>query len=734
MFRLRPASVFLKPGGSAVSPESALHLAREHYQAGRVFDAEALCQQVLRERPGYAEALHLLGILKLQSGDAQTALALFTQAVSQDKNNGLCYAHAGDAAFTLGKFSDASHYYQEALRHHHANADVYHNLGLAWARQGKKEAAIVSYRQALSVDSQHASAYYNLGVAYQEIGNIQAAIECYRSALRIRPQHASSHFNLGIALHQEKARQEAQACYQTVLKLKPDHPGAWFNLARIWQEEDQLELAIEGFQNTLKLKPDYPGAHYWLGKALHDMWRLEEAQACLETGLHYYPNNAALYNLLAYVFNNLAEHAQAIACCKKALAIKPDFWQAHSNLLVMLHFDVHHDPASIFEEHLAWAKQHAANKPRFQHPDFRDPQKRLCIGYVSPNFYRGPVGYFMLPLLSAYNKEKVEIFCYYNFTIEDDVTNKLKFHSDGWRNIAGMDDVAVAELIFQDGIDILVDLSGHTADHRLLTFASKPAPIQVTWLDYFDTTGLEAMDYLISDAIHTPVDTRQQFTERLIRLPETRLCYSPPEFAPPVASLPALKNGFLTFGSFNRSSKMIEPVIGLWSRLLLEIPNARLILKGGALNDERAWPKVYARFAAHGVAADRIKLRRASAHADMLAEYQDIDIALDPFPHNGGATTCDALWMGVPVIALLGEDMISRQSAAMLSAVGIREFIAATPGDYIAIAKTWEKNLEGLTYLRAGLRSQMAASPLCDGPAFAHAMEEAYRFMWTENQ
>ena len=709
----------------------ALRAAQIYHQEGRVQEAETAYRKILQGEPNHAEGLRLLGLLKLQTGDSQAALDCFYQCLAHTPNDAGLYAQAGDAAAALGSYDQAAALYQEALRREFKNFEVFHNLGLALAKLGQHAAAIQNYQRALSINPNFVNAYYNLGVVLQDQGEHGRAIVNYRHALRLRPDHPSTLFNLGVALQQQGELAEARLLYEGVLKVKPDHRGALYNLARLLQDAEELEKASELFKLLLNLAPEHPQAYYWLGKALHDLWRLEEAVSYLQAGIKYYPQNAALYNLLAYVFNNLTRHSDAIASCKLALTIKPNFWQAHSNLLVMMHFYKKHDLGEIFLAHQAWSQRHASLlAPVFTHALPKDSKKRLRVGYVSPNFYRGPVGYFMRPLLAAHDKDQVEIYCYYNFKIFDDVTLQLQSYADAWRDIAGLEDDSAAKLIYQDKIDILVDLSGHTADHRLLVFAKKPAPIHVTWLDYFDTTGLTGMDYLISDPIHTPLDTEQRFTEEVIRLAHTRLCFSPPEFAPSVMPLPALVNGHLTFGSFNRSSKMIPEVVALWSRILCEIPNARLILKGGALNDPGAWAKTYAKFAAHGVIANRIELRAASAHSEMLREYGDVDIALDPFPHNGGATTCDALWMGVPVIALQGRDMIGRQSAAMLTNVGLQKFIAESEDGYVAIAKIWQNNFTGLAEIRARLRGNMATSPLCDGVRFAREMEAAYRAMW----
>ena len=358
---------------------------------------------------------------------------------------------------------------------------------------------------------------------------------------------------------------------------------------------------------------------------------------------------------------------------RQALRLRPDDARIHSNLLVCLNYNPNFSNAEIFAEHLEWGRRHAQSPAteRKAHENIPDPGRKLRIGYVSPSFGVGAVKYFLQPLLVNHSPMEFETYAYATLKLPPETTRRTQEATTHWREADALDSLALAELIRSDSVDILVDLSGHTPGHSLLTFAQKPAPIQVSWLDYFNTSGLSEMDYLISDAVHTPPETSRQFTESLALLQHCRLCYSPPEYAPEVTPSPYAQNGYATFGCFNRLSKVTPDVVALWCKLLHSMPQARLVLKSHSLSDPASWPEYHGWFTRHGIDPQRVELRPGSPHPQMLAEYGDIDIALDPFPYNGGLTTCEALWMGVPVIAMAGGRMIARQSASLLTAAGL---------------------------------------------------------------
>jgi predicted O-linked N-acetylglucosamine transferase (SPINDLY family) len=360
-----------------------------------------------------------------------------------------------------------------------------------------------------------------------------------------------------------------------------------------------------------------------------------------------------------------------------------------------------------------------------------EPERRLRVGYVSGDFKQHPVGFFLAPVLANHDPDAVEIYGYSNSLKNDWLTQQLRERCTQWRSLVGLSNSAAASLIAADGIDILVDLSGHTAENRLEIFARKPAPVQVSWLGFWGTTGLSTIDYLLSDTTTIPDGEEQYYSETVFRLPDNRFCYAPPYYAPaPATTAPCLKNGYVTFGSFNNLMKIGPDVIQLWARLLQANPGARLLLKWGTLADNVVRENLLSMFAAHGVAPERVVLRPQSPHPEMLDEYADIDIALDPFPFSGGLTSCEAMWMGVPVITLPGKRAVSRQTLGFLRGIGLPELAASSADEYVRIATELATDQPRLTELRRTLRRRMAASPLCDGYAFTRNLEAAYRTMW----
>ena len=375
-----------------------------------------------------------------------------------------------------------------------------------------------------------------------------------------------------------------------------------------------------------------------------------------------------------------------------------------------------------YARHLAPKSAHRGNR--------RESERLLRVGYVSADFKRHPVGYFVEPVFEAHDKSKVKVYCYSMVCKADDVTVRLQALADDWRSIVGMSDEAVAGLIREDGIDILVDLSGHTAGNRLLVFARKPAPVQVTWIGFCAPTGLETMDYLLTDGFYSPPAGAHLFAEQLFRMPANHLCFRPPAFAPPVSPCPAVLRGYRTFGCFNNLSKVNAVVVATWAKILHGVPGARLVLKTYALNDHATRDRYRSLFQGHGISSERVDLLGSSPHAELLAHYGQIDIALDPFPYCGGWSTCEALWMGAPVVTLTGISFSSCVGAGLLSSVGLPQMIARSVEQYVECAVQLGRDVEGLARLREGLRARVAASPLCDAATFTHHLEQAYRVMW----
>jgi predicted O-linked N-acetylglucosamine transferase (SPINDLY family) len=387
----------------------------------------------------------------------------------------------------------------------------------------------------------------------------------------------------------------------------------------------------------------------------------------------------------------------------------------------------------MFALHRDWAERFET--PLLQTPDFahirRDPQRRLRVGYVSGDFVRHPVGFLLRDILRYHDKQGFSIHCFSMVIRPDDVLPELRAAADSWEDIFYLSDEEVVRLIRAAEIDLLIDLSGHTAFHRLTVFAQKPAPVQAEWIGYFHSTGMASIDYFITDPFTSPQGSGQRFSELPVHLPNTRFCYGPPAYAPDVVALPALATGYVTFGSFNRLPKLTDETLTAWSHILRSVPNSRLVIKSGALSEPLVRQRLLARLEALGLEARRVDLREASSHADMLAEYGDIDIALDTFPFNGGMTTLEALWMGVPVVTLAGNSVVSRQTVSALANLGLEsQWAFADWPAYVAGAVQRAADVQGLATLRQQLRGRMAHSPLRDAPQFTRDLEALLRRMW----
>lgn len=560
--------------------------------------------------------------------------------------------------------------------------------------------AEAGFRAILSREPRHGPSWHLFGLVHFKRGDLGSALECLRKAVAVDPNLAPAHNDLGVALQVQGHWDEAAASYRRAIALVPKDAEAHYNLGNVLQAKGELVAAADSYGHALALKPDHAGALNNLGTALLDQGRLDEA----------------------------------IGRYRQALAAKPDYTAAHSNLLRALNFDETLAPETLFAAHKAWDEAHAP-KPatldvRFSNEP--DPERRLRIGYVSADFREHSVSHFFEALLRAHDPAAVEVFCYAHVGRPDRVTERLQARAGHWLSILGLDDAAAAARIRRDRIDILVDLGGHTADNRLGVFARKPAPIQASWCGYPNTTGLAAMDYRITDARADPEGEAEPWhTETLVRLPRSFLCYFPPEHVGPVGPLPARQTGTVTFGSFNSLVKVTPEVMRLWARILQVVPGSRLLLKALQLRDAGVRAQILERFVAAGIASERIEpIPWMDESQNHLALYGRVDVALDPFPYNGTTTTCEALWMGAPVITLRGERHAGRVGVSLLTTVGLSELIAETPKAYVDLAADLARDFARLENLRASLRERMRASALCDAVGFARDMEAAYRAMW----
>ncbi len=528
------------------------------------------------------------------------------------------------------------------------------------------------------------------------------SLGAFQKAARCLPRDADVQSNLGIALAKHGRYAEAEDCQRQALAGKPSHLGAAVNLGNVLDFLGRFVEAEASYRQALRRQPNVPEAHGGLGGTLQKLGRLAEAE------------------------NHL----------RRALELQPGYTAAHSSLLFLHNFLPDRDPAATLAEARSFGALVAQKARPFQ--AFRnvpDPGRRLRIGLVSPDLGAHPVGYFLAGVLSAavaQAGESCEFFAYAQRAYQDPVSEVLRQCCRGWCATPDLGDAALAQRIHDDGIDVLIDLAGHTADNRLPVFAWRPAPVQATWLGYFATTGVAEIDYLLADPWSLPEAEAAHFSERIWRLPETRLCFAPPNQDVPVGELPALAAGQCTFGCFNNLAKVQEPVVAVWARVLAAVPGSRLFLKAPSLGEAAVRKDVVARFAAHGIDAARLILEPAEARDRYLAAYHRVDIALDPFPFSGATTTVEALWMGVPVLTLAGERLVARQGVGLLQNAGLSEWIAADTDDYVARAVQHAADLGRLATLRRGLRQQLLRSPVCDAPRFAGHFVAALRGMWLE--
>ena len=635
--------------------------------------------------------------------------------------------------YYAGRPQAAEQIYRLILQAEPNQADAIHLLGVIAHQAGKLDEAVARYRRAVELKPDYAEAHNNLGVVLKDQGKLDEALACWHRAVELKPDYAEAHSNLGSAFNIQGKLDEAIACYRRAVELKPDYAEAHSNLGSALKDLEKLDEALACYRRALQLKPDYAEAHINLGVALKDQGKLDEALACYRRALQLKPDNAIPHNNLGNALNVQGKPGEALACYRRALDLKPDYAVAHSNLLMTLQYCAGVTPAALAEAHAEYDRQHAASLgvAIVRHANVRDPHRRFRLGFVSPDLKWHPVGCFLVRVLeNLVSQTQPETICYSDLSVKDGLTHRLQAAATEWRDVLGMTDQRLAEQIRADRVDILFDLAGHTAHNRLLVFARKPAPVQITWIGYEGTTGLAAMDYLLADRYVVPEGSEQYYREHVLRMPDGYLCYDPPTGAPPVGPPPSLTKGHATFGSFNNLAKITPEVVAVWAKLLRRAPTARLVLKYRGLEDSTVSRRYLDLFAAHGVEPRRLELLPWSSYAEYLAAYREVDVALDSFPFSGSATTCEALWMGVPVITCPGETFASRHSLSHLSNVGLTETTAHDLDAYVERAASLAADLPRLAMLRAGLRERMAASPLCDGKRFATHLASLLHDVW----
>ena len=547
------------------------------------------------------------------------------------------------------------------------------------------------------------------------------------------PADVAAENNRGVQLLASGDFVQAEAVFRRLVERLPEMSELAFNLAKALQHQNRLPEAEVQFRRAVNLRPTWFEARLQLANLFHSLRRLSDAEAEYRLVLEMDPNNAdALNALAANVLNNEGRIDEARAVYRHALLVAPDHVNCRSNFLLNEQYAADVTPVSLAEAHADWDRRFAEPLRATWRPfaQSRDPERPLRIGFAGGDFFWHPVGIFLAPVLERLDPESWFTICYANQKQNDEMTRRLRRDADQWHWVHDLGPEALADRIREDGVDILIDTSGHTGRNCLLTFARKPAPVQLTWAGYVGTTGLSAIDYLIADRFQVPVAAEKHYAEKILRMPHDYLCYEPPAYAPAVGPLPARRNGHVTFGCFNNPAKIGPQVIRLWCDLLRRLPDARLVLKYHWFEDAGLRKRFVDAFAAEGVDARRLDLLGTTTHAEQLERYNQIDLALDPFPYSGGLTTFEASWMGVPVVTCPGETFASRHSLAHLSNIEMTDTIARDGTDYVELALLYASDLSSLEELRAGLRERMKASPLCDCDTFAKDFAGILRGAW----
>jgi predicted O-linked N-acetylglucosamine transferase (SPINDLY family) len=705
-------------------------MAVQHHQAGRLDEAIAMYRQVLSEDAANVVAFSNLGAALQQQGRLEEAAGCYERALALAPDLVEALGNLGTVRKQQGKSTEAEASYRRALALRPGSAVVHCDLGVVLQEQGRLDEAIASYRRAIELDPGLVQALFNLGTALKSAGDIEGAITCYRQAVALRPAYVEALCNLGNALKDQDKLEEAISCYQRAMQIAPNYAEAYNNLAGVLQQQGKLTEAVAWYQGALLLSPNLAEAHSNLGTVYREQGRPDEAVAAHRRAIELRPDYAEAWNHLGTALKDKADLDGAMECYQRGLALRPQFLSIHSNLLFTMQFSERFDAAAIFEEHRRFDELHTKPLARFMqaHHNDRSVDRRLRIGYVSPDFFDHCQAFFTMPLLGAHDRERVEVFCYADVVRADAMTERIKPRADVWRNITGLSTQQRADLVREDRIDILVDLTMHMNRQHLTLLARKPAPVQVCWLAYPGTTGLSAIDYRLTDPhLDPPGLFDRYYAEESVRLPDTFWCYDPLTREPAVNRLPALGNGYVTFGSLNNFCKVNDTTLGLWAKVLKAVDRSRLILLADEGSHRERTLEV---FEQHGVERQRITFFARHPRPQYLALYHGIDLGLDTLPYNGHTTSLDAYWMGVPVVTLVGTTVVGRAGLSQLTNLGLSELIAETPEQFVQIASQLAGDLERLSRLRQTLRGRMESSPLMDAPRFARGMERAYGTMW----
>ncbi|KAL8527060.1 hypothetical protein ACS0TY_016065 [Phlomoides rotata] len=775
--------------------KDALSYANILRSRNKFVDAFAVYESMLEKDGGNVEALIGKGICLQMQNLGRLAYESFAEAVRLEPQNARALTHSGILYKDEGRLVDAAEMYQKAIKADPSYkpaaeclAVVLTDLGTGLKLAGNTHEGLQKYYEAIKIDSHYAPAYYNLGVVYSEMMQYDTALSCYEKAAIERPMYAEAYCNMGVIYKNRGELESAIACYERCLAVSPNFEIAKNNMAIALTDlgtkvklEGDINQGVAYYKKALYYNWHYADAMYNLGVAYGEMLKFDMAIVFYELAFHFNPHCAEACNNLGVIYKDRDNLDKAVECyqgkmdaaasmIEKAIVANPTYAEAYNNLGVLyrdagsisLAVEAYEqclkiDPDSrnagqnrllamnyindgtddkLYEAHRDWGRRFMRLFLQYTSWDnIKDPKRPILIGYVSPDFFTHSVSYFIEAPLIHHDYANYKVVVYSAVVKGDAKTNRFRDrvlkHGGKWRDIYGVDEKKVASMVREDKIDILVELTGHTANNKLGMMACRPAPVQVTWIGYPNTTGLPTIDYRITDALADPLDTKQKHVEELVRLPDSFLCYTPSAEAGPVSPAPALSNGFVTFGSFNNLAKITPKVLQVWARILCAVPNSRLIVKCKPFCCDSVRLQFLSTLEKLGLESLRVDLvPLILLNHDHMQAYSLMDISLDTFPYAGTTTTCESLYMGVPCVTMGGLVHAHNVGVSLLKTVGLSSLVASNEDEYVELTVQLASDINALSNLRMRLRNIMLKSPLCHGSKFTRGLESSYRSMW----
>ena len=744
-------------------------------ELGQTASAQQNLSEALRLDPSQFDAIYLLGVMSQEAGDFSGAAQRFEHALTLQPGSPMVLQELCNVSFLAGDMVRARsaaeagiavqpdgamfHHFlgsllvnagdaagavtslNAAIRLAPDNPETHYTLGLAQAMLRRMDEAQQSYRRALSLRPAYSPALNSLSALLTELGLPLAAVELSQQALALNDQDAESHNCMGNALLALGRIDEAIGCYQRTLALRGDLAEAHNNLGLALIAQGAYAQAVESLNRAVSIKPTYARGYSNLGNALQKQNRLEEAVQAYKQAYSLEPDFVQAHNNHAVALQAQGRHEQAIESWRRALALQPDYLEGWSNMLYVLSFSTRMSPAAYLQETRAFGVAASARA----HPFTSWPQaplkplagsEPLRVGFVSGDLREHPVGFFLEGVLAQLDPMRITAIAYTTNHAEDSLTARIRPRFAKWHSLVGLNDEAAAAKIHSDGIHILVDLAGHSAHNRLPLFCWKAAPVQVSWLGFFASTGVPEMDFLIADETGVPAAHQVNFSEAIRYIPDTRLCFTEPQGGSTLVPgpLPALTNGYITFGCYQNMTKLNDGVLALWGKVFAAIPDARLRLQSRQMREPELRAELLGRLERNGIAGHRITLADATSRSLYFAAHQEVDVMLDTFPYGGGTTTCESLWMGVPTITLAGDTLLARQGASLLTCAGLADWVAQDADDYLTRVVAHCTDVPALAALRQRLRTQVLASALFDTQLFAGRLQDLLYGIWREKE